>query len=50
MKIEVTLLKKMKITERSEYIYRFDNLMDAVRFVDLSLHNGHEVTIRETEE
>lgn len=50
MIIEVALLTLSKNPVRTEYIYRFNNLSEAIAFIDLSLANGYEVDVRKTEE
>lgn len=48
--IEVALLTLSKCPTRTEYIYRFENLSDAIDFIDLNLANGYEVDVRRTKE
>lgn len=47
--IEVVLLTISKNPIRTEYIYRFKELNEAIQFVEISLKNGYEVDIRKTE-
>ena len=50
MKIEVALLTLNKNPVRTEFIYSFDNMQEALQFIDLTFKNGYEVAIRETKE
>lgn len=47
--IEVALLTLTKCPSRTEYVYRFTKLADAIAFIDLNLENGYEVDIRQIE-